>query len=211
MPIQRIGVLGGTFDPVHFGHLRFAIELRDAIAIEGWDSRVHLVPCHIPPHRDQPLATAQQRLEMLRLAIGERPGFQLDQREIQSGAPSFSVDTLQSLRDEFPDAQLILAVGMDVFEGFCRWHRWRDILELASLVVSTRPGAQPNAVNALMPQRQISLEELRVPGQIATLEMTPIDISSSCIRQLIASGSSLDYLLPESVADYIYRNKLYRD
>ncbi len=211
MPIQRIGVLGGTFDPVHFGHLRFAIEFRDAIAMAGGDSRVHLVPCHIPPHRDQPLATAQQRLEMLRLAIGERPGFQLDQREIQSDAPSFSVDTLQSLRDEFPDVQLILAVGMDVFEGFCRWHRWRDILELASLVVSTRPGVQPNSVNLVMPHRQVALEQLRAPGQIAILEMTPIDISSSRIRQLVASGRSLDYLLPQCVADYLLKNNLYRD
>jgi len=208
MPDRRIGVLGGPFDPVHFGHLRFAIEFRDAIA--GADSRVHLVPCHIPPHRGEPLATPRQRLEMLRLAIGDRPGFHIDQRELQSGEPSFTVDTLESMRGEFPGAQLILAVGMDVFEDFCRWHRWRDILELASLLVSTRPGARADSVDGWPRQRQVALDELREPGQIATLNMTPIDISSSRIRQLIASGSSPDYLLPECVADYILANKLYR-
>ncbi len=208
MPVQRIGVLGGTFDPVHYGHLRFAMEFRDAIALAGADARVHLVPCHIPPHRDEPLATPLQRLEMLRLAIGDRPGFQIDQRELRSGEPSFTFDTLASIRGEFPAAQLILAVGMDVFEDFRRWHRWRDILELASLLVSTRPGARANSVDGW--PRQVALDELREPGQIATLNMTPIDISSSHIRQLIASDTSPDYLLPETVAGYISANKLYR-
>lgn len=203
-------MLGGTFDPVHIGHLRFAIEFRDAIAGSEGDNRVHLIPCHIPPHRDPPLASAQQRLEMLRLAIGERPGLHIDRRELQSDAVSYSIDTLLSLAREYPGVQLILALGTDAFEGFCRWHRWRDIFELASLLVCIRPGSRSAPFSAAMQQRRVGLDELRAPGQIATLDMTPVDISSSQIRRLISSGDSIDDLLPAGVSDYIYTHNLYR-
>ncbi len=216
MPLQRIGVLGGTFDPVHFGHLRFAVEFRDRLFADGGDSCIHLIPCHIPPHRDQPIATAQQRLEMLRQAIGGRPGFRVDSRELDSQRPSFSIDTLLSLRNEFPAAQLILAIGMDAFAGFRRWHRWQDILQVACLLVSTRPGVHGTLENSVIRenewarQRLVAPEQLHKAGQIAVLEMTPLAISSSAIRSVIAANGSVDFLLPACVAAYITAHNLYR-
>lgn len=212
MPVRRIGILGGTFDPVHFGHLRFAIEFRDALALDGADSRVHLIPCHIPPHRGAPGASPVQRLDMLRLALEGRSGLQVDTREMESDGPSYTVDTLLSLRNAFPDAQLVLAIGLDAFAGFCTWHRWREILDIASIVVASRPGAviEDEAVCGLLTAREVGIRALDRPGQIARLEMTPLSISSSRVRELIAARGALDFLLPDAVIDYIGEQALYQ-
>ena len=212
MQRQRIGILGGTFDPVHYGHLRFAVEFRNAISKACSDCQLRLIPCHIPPHRDTPQATAQQRLEMLRLAVAERPGLQIDTREMLSDKRSYSFDTLSSLREEFPSAHLVLAVGVDAFAGFCRWHRWQAILDIASIVVASRPGSTIDDEDAshLFAERRVPLETLCEPGQIAQLDLTPMAISSSMIRELIATGQALDFLLPDAVANYIEQHQLYR-
>ena len=131
-----ICILGGTFDPVHFGHLRPALEVQEALEIP----RVHLVPCRLPPHRDLPQASPQQRLELLQLAVAKEPALAIDTRELDRSGPSYMVDTLASLRAERGQQPLCLALGMDALLGLESWYHWRDIAELCHLVVMQRPG-----------------------------------------------------------------------
>ncbi|MEM7292803.1 MAG: nicotinate-nucleotide adenylyltransferase, partial [Pseudomonadota bacterium] len=165
----RIAVLGGTFDPVHLGHLQFAKSLRDGLSTDEIACQVRMIPCHIPPHRGTPVATAAQRQEMLELALVDVGGVVLDDRELRLDRTSYSVDTLADLRTEFPDAALCLAVGMDAYAGFESWHRWRDILELASLVVATRPGFDLDLDESSLCERHVQLGEISGPGDIAFL------------------------------------------
>jgi nicotinate-nucleotide adenylyltransferase len=131
-----IGIMGGTFDPIHFGHLRPALEVCERLSL----SQVRFIPCRVPPHRPQPMASAEDRLKMVEMAVENTPQFFLDDRELRRGdGASYSVDTLKSLLKEY-DESLILMLGADAFLGFNRWKNWREILKMANIVVSCRPG-----------------------------------------------------------------------
>jgi nicotinate-nucleotide adenylyltransferase len=209
-----IGILGGTFDPVHYGHLRCALEVQQDCGLE----QVRFMPCGQPPHRRPPAADAARRLAMLEAATCDHPGFRVDTRELRRDGPSYTVDTLLSLREELPDAPLCLLLGMDAFLGLPSWSRWERLIELAHLIVMCRPGADPALAAAplrelLQARRVESPRELRQQpaGAILLQPVTQLDISASRIRDLIARGRSVRYLLPDRVLDHIRRERLYLD
>lgn len=207
---QRIGLFGGTFDPVHFGHLRPAIELAEVFALD----QLHLLPNHRPVHRDKPTATTQQRVAMLELATESQPKLVVDTREAMRDKPSYTFDTLTEFRAEFPQASLIFFMGLDAYAEFDTWHRWQDILELANLVVIDRPDAQLSdwSANLLKVQREKYGERVVDSpfGAIERRKVTQLAISATEIRHCIATGKSIDFLLPECVKQYIVTHKLYQ-
>ena len=199
--MRAIAVLGGTFDPVHIGHLRVAWE-----AAEALDADVRLMPAQVPPHRPPPVASAQQRVRMLQLALAGQDRLTLDTRELARPGPSYTFDTLQSLRKEFGNARaLILLLGADAFAGLSSWHRWRELFELAHVVVLTRPGhvaAWPaELAAAAVPRRVESAQQLSAApaGRVLELAVTPLEISASHVRALLAAGREPRWLLPEAV------------
>jgi len=195
--LHRIGVLGGTFDPVHFGHLRPALEISEALELDV----MKLIPNHRPVHRGEPQATTEQRLAMLGLAV-EGTTLQVDDREARRDEPSFTVDTLQAIHDENPDSSLIFCMGEDAFSGFDTWHRWERILELAKVVVMQRPDTQlSNWALQLIEQR---------PDVIERQVVTQLSISATDIRRRVFHGLSIRYLVPEPVKEYITHNSLYQ-
>lgn len=210
--IRRIGLLGGTFDPVHYGHLRSALEVRDCLGLD----ELRLIPSARPPHRDQPGASAEQRLAMVRLAVGERSGLLVDDRELQRAKPSYTVETLESLRDELGNTvTLFMIVGWDAFCGLPGWHRWEELLQLANLVVLQRPEQDqdvPEVLKDLLAARSISdpRQANARHGQILCLSQTPLAISATHIRTLVAGGQSPRFLLPDAVLDYIETHGLYQ-
>ena len=208
-----IGVLGGTFDPVHFGHLRAAVELREALGLD----EVRLLPCGSPPHREPPVASGADRLAMLEAAVAGEPGLAVDTRELERAGPSYMVDTLASLRTELgPARPLCLLLGTDAFAGLDRWHDWRRIPELAHLVVAQRPGAELPAagpVAELLRERRVSeVQALRCAGagKVYIVHVTRLEISASDIRRRLAAGRSVRYLLPDAVLERIRARGLYR-
>jgi nicotinate-nucleotide adenylyltransferase len=200
-----IGILGGTFDPVHFGHLRTGAELLDWLGLE----ELRFVPCRIPPHGKAPVATAAQRAAMLRAATAGVPGFVVDERELARAGPSYTVDTLESLRGELRDQALCLIIGMDSFVALPTWHRWRELPALAHLIVAHRPKAQPPAGEPLREllddRRTVDPADLVAApaGRILLHEVTQLDISSRAIREMVAAGRSPRFLLPGQVLDMI--------
>ncbi len=212
-----IGIFGGTFDPVHIGHLRPALELFEILQLD----ELRLIPAGIPPHRRAPRASCAQRLFMLRKAIAGQPGFVLDEREIERTGPSYMVDTLGELRAELGEQRsLCLLLGMDAFLGLSSWHRWEEIPRLAHLVISHRPGWLPEhlddhggplaelADSCLVADPR---ELTRKPaGLIFMQPVTQLDISSTRIRALIRGGRNPRYLLPDEVWIYIQEQQLYR-
>ncbi len=209
--VRAIGIFGGTFDPVHFGHLRAAVEAREKLGLDDF----RLLPAGEPPHRGKTSASAVQRLDMLRLAIAGCPGLQVDDREIRRAGSSFMVDTLEDLRRESPASPLLLLIGQDAANGLDRWHRWPALFDLAHLVVMRRPDAHFRCTGDLrrqIEQRRVSERKrlLRSPaGCVLALEVTQLDISSTAIRALLTGGRSADFLLPAAVLDYIRSHRLY--
>lgn len=210
---RSVGVFGGTFDPVHVAHLRMALEMREQLQLD----EVRLVPSHKPPHRDAPQAAAQHRLAMLQLAVADCEGLIVDDRELRRDAPSYMVDTLQSLRDEIGgDSAIVLGMGADAFAGLAGWHRWQQLFELASIAVFDRPGAE--AVTDAGLQRQIDQRRTDVVsmlrstpcGRIVFLEANALDVSATSLRAIIAAGRSPRFLISDSVAEYIRLHGLYR-
>jgi len=208
-----IGIFGGTFDPVHFGHLRPLLEVQQALGL----NEVRLIPCFIPPHRETPGASAEQRLAMLELAVVNTPGFVVDQRELQRGGPSYMVDTLQSLRDELGSRKsLCLILGLDAFVALDRWHQWQRLTELAHIVVMQRPGGllpKTGAVAELLEQRQVlDVVELQQQpaGRVYFQSVTQLDISATAIREQLAHGQDVRFLMPDSVRHYIETHGLYK-
>jgi nicotinate-nucleotide adenylyltransferase len=197
-----IGILGGTFDPVHFGHLRPALEIRQALAL----NHVRFIPNRLPPHRETPWLNSEQRLALLRTAIDAEPGFVLDQRELQREGKSYMVDTLESLRSEFRDHSLCLIIGMDAFLGLGNWRQWQRIPELCHLIVTCRPGfiwpdAHSQLLQDLPAELAASASELaaQASGRILLQSVTQLDISSSYIRAELAQGRSARFLMPDDV------------
>lgn len=203
-----IGIFGGTFDPIHYGHLRPAEEARDQLAL----TEVRFVPAGQPPLRSQPVASAAQRLAMVELAIRGIDRFRIDARELQRAGPSYTVTTLESLRRELPTTPLCLLIGMDQFVGFEHWHRWPEIPDLAHLVVLRRPGA---VLDVLPPWAQSratdQVDDLRraPAGRLAFLPVHPQDISATRIRAALSRGESVAGQLPDAVLAYIHSNHLY--
>lgn len=206
-----IGILGGTFDPVHVGHLRCALEVKTALRLE----QVRLLPARVPVHRAAPQASALQRLELLRLAIEDEPGLSLDSREIERDSPSYMIDTLESLRAELgPDQPLALILGMDAYAGLPSWHRWRELLQRAHLVVVERPGHHPplpTELQRLQRQHSSNQRQLQTPaGLIFRLKLPLLEISSTRVRQLLAQGDSARYLVPDNAYRLLQRYSWYQ-
>lgn len=210
--MRALGILGGTFDPVHCGHLRLAIEMREHLGL----ARVHLIPVGVPPHRHAPHAPPPVRLGMLEAAVRGSPELTVDDRELRREGPSYTVDTLISLREDYPDHTLCLLLGMDAFAGLASWHRWRELLELAHIGVAQRPGSRAPLEGEparLLKERRApagGLQEARA-GSIFVFEVPALDISASRIRQLLAAGRSVRYLVPEATLDIILEDRIYID
>ena len=214
---EPLGIFGGTFDPVHFGHLRLAEESIGHLGLGG----VRWIPAGQPPHRGTPQVTARQRLEMVLRSTAENARFSVDASEVESAAPSYTVHTLERLRGELGAEQsLVLLVGADAFAGLTSWHRWRDLFSLAHIAVSHRPGF-PVEIGSLPHELTTEFADRRLQdagglknaaaGGIATFAMTQLAISATQIRKLLANGLSARYLLPDGVLDYIQTHSLYRN
>ncbi|HET8942821.1 MAG TPA: nicotinate-nucleotide adenylyltransferase [Rudaea sp.] len=199
--MNPIAILGGTFDPVHIGHLRVAWE-----AAEGLGAQVRLMPAHVPPHRPPPQASAEQRVRMLELSLIGQDRLILDTRELRRDGPSYSVDTLRELRSEVGSAQsLTLLLGADAFVGLPSWHRWRELFDLAHLVVLTRPGHEAQApaelVAEIAPRRVHDAQALQCTpaGHVFDLRVSALEISSSMIRERLARGHEPRWLLADAL------------
>jgi nicotinate-nucleotide adenylyltransferase len=213
---KPLGLFGGTFDPVHVGHLRLAEESISHLGLSG----VRWIPAGQPPHRGQPQVTAQQRLDMVLRATANNPMFSVDAGEVAASAPSYTVHTLHRLRRERGENQsLVLLVGADAFAGLPTWHCWQEIFALAHVAVSHRPGfpveknSLPQALAKEFGERRLaSPAELQnaSAGGIVTFAMTQLAISATQIRLLLSNGKSARYLLPDSVLDYITDHQLYK-
>ena len=209
---QRIGLLGGTFDPIHIGHLRAALEVAEQFALD----ELRLIPSARPPHRGAPQVGAQARLDMVRLAVDGVAPLRVDDRELWRDKPSWTIDTLESLRAELGgEVQLLLLVGWDAFCGLPTWHRWQELLDHCHIVVLQRPDADseaPEALRDLLAARSASdPQALRGPaGQIAFVWQMPLAISATGIRERLAAGRSIRFLVPDAVLAYIHTHGLYR-
>lgn len=209
---KSIGILGGTFDPVHNGHVQLAQKVREHFHFD----EVRLLPCNIPAHKPQPIASAQQRADMVKLAIQDHPSLMIDEREIRRPGPSYMVDTLRSLRDEVgTDYAISLLLGMDAFLSLPTWHRWQEVITMSHLVVMERVmwGKPVMGVLADLTQRhgttQVNDLSSTPAGRISFYNEQVINISASEIRNKIRERESVHYLLPEPVWDYIRTHGLY--
>jgi len=195
-----LALLGGTFDPIHLGHLRVAWE-----AAEALDAEVRLMPANVPPHRPAPAASAAERVRLIEAALAGQSRLTLDARELARPGRSYTVDTLLELRAEQASRPLLLLLGADAFAGLPTWHRWRELFDLAHLVVLTRPGhtpATPPELSAEVAARRASdPSELRTApaGRVLHLPVTPLEISASAVRALLAAGREPRWLLPDAL------------
>jgi nicotinate-nucleotide adenylyltransferase len=204
-----IGIFGGTFDPVHNGHLRIALDALELLDLD----QVRLIPLAQAVHREQPATPAALRLEMLLAATAGRPQLVVDERELARSGPSYTIDTLRSLRREFPARTLCLLLGADAFDGFAAWREPEGILELANLAILERPGGQgpaDPAARAILERHRVARLEPHRSGQIVECPVTQLDIASSDIRTRLAAGRSVDFLLPDAVLAVIAAHRLYQ-
>jgi nicotinate-nucleotide adenylyltransferase len=209
--MNPMGIFGGTFDPIHYGHLRTAFELQQALRL----AEVRFLPAGNPPHREQPLADAALRLRLVEAATEGHPGFVVDDREVRKEGPSYSVETLGELRREYPDRSFCLIVGMDAFLSLPKWYQWRELLQLAHIIVAHRPGWRAPAMGPLGELlvdrgtgRIGDLHEARA-GHIYIHAVTQLEISSTEVRNLIASGRDPRFLMPDSVRKIILDTACY--
>jgi nicotinate-nucleotide adenylyltransferase len=208
---KTLGIFGGTFDPVHLGHLRLALELKQQLNLD----EMRLLPCYLPPHRATPSVSAAQRVEMLRIALRDCTELQLDERELARAKPSYTYDTLCELRAEVgKEVSLCLCMGMDSFTTLDTWHRWQELIQLAHLVVVARPGWELPAtgvVAELLNRHGAAEQQLLQSAAGAVVMVAPrlMPISATEIRQLIKEGKSPQFLLPDNVWHYIREQHLY--
>lgn len=217
MATAPVGILGGTFDPIHLGHLRLAEEVAQTLRL----SEVRFVPSGTPPHRAAPRTPTAHRLAMVRLAASGNALFKVDEREVRRAGPAYTFDTLTEIRAEAgADLPLVLLVGADAFLDFAAWHRWHEVFGLAHIAVAHRPGFPVERWREAMPQplaREYAARLMRQPlavhlapaGGIVVIPFTALDISATAIRELVRTGGSPRYLLPDPVLDYIRTEALY--
>ncbi len=217
MSTAPIGILGGTFDPIHYGHLRLAQEVGAAIKLD----HVRFIPSGTPPHRTAPAAAVEHRLAMTRLALEGNALFSVDDRETRRSGPGYMTVTLTDLRRELgPTQSIALLLGADAFLELATWYHWQELFTLAHIVVAHRPGFPVDTWQTRMPQplareyagrlmHQPLAVHLAPAGGIAVIPFTALDISATRIREMVAAGASPRYLLPDSVLDYIQSHTLY--
>jgi nicotinate-nucleotide adenylyltransferase len=209
--MRPIGVFGGTFDPIHYGHLRSAFEILQALRFD----EVRFIPCGDPPHRGNTIADAGLRFRMVSAAIAGQDGFVSDDRELRREGLSYSIDTLSSLREEFPDRSLGLIVGMDAFLGLPKWHRWDEILNVAHIIVAHRPGWKApdrGPLGSLIAEHgthQVDDLHQATCGRIHIHAVTQLEIASTEIRELVAAGRDPRFLMPDAVRDVIKETGIY--
>lgn len=195
---MRLAIFGGTFDPVHYGHLRLAEEAREAASLK----RVLFMPAFVSPFRTaEPLCAADFRVQMLRLAVQNNPHFEVSEMEIERGGVSYTIDTLRAVRQQYPEAELFLILGADALQGFMSWREPYAIAQECRLLVGVRPNYD----------LQNALEQLPEPirQRVQPVRMTPLGISASDIRQRVRTGHSIRYLTPQNVIEYIQLHRLY--
>ena len=209
---QAIGFLGGTFDPIHFGHLRPALEISEALALK----QLFLMPNHIAPHKSASHCSAKQRSEMVKLAIAKQPRMAIDTRELNRHKASYTIETLKELKALYPATPICFIMGMDSLVSFDSWFKWQEILNYCHLIISQRPQWHPHfnsTVQALVERCKTTdkqdLHNLQY-GKIYFQDTSQLDISSTEIRRLLHNGSSIDYLVPEAISDYIKKYQLYK-
>ena len=207
-----IGLFGGTFDPVHIGHLRTALELKNALHL----AEMRLIPSARPPHRTQPETSVEHRLAMLKLGVDSEPGLVADDRELLRKGPSYTLDTLAEIRAEVgPDITLCLCIGMDSLINLNQWHRWRELTNYAHIVTAARPGwhlpKEGEVLTFARNHRAHEAAELQAmpAGKLLIVEMTMLPISATGIRQALQRGESIRYLVPDGIINYINQNQLY--
>jgi nicotinate-nucleotide adenylyltransferase len=210
--MQLVGLLGGTFNPIHHGHLRLAQELADGLQL----SEVRFIPSANPPHKTKPTVSAQQRAEMVKLAIEDNALFKLDTRELERSGASYTIDTLSALYKELNDTALCLMMGSDAFLKFDTWHRWQELTDYCHIVLVQRPnhqqvGLNQNLQNLMQDHYTENITELsKTRAGLITMQQIPaLDISSSQIREMVSQHRNPMYLCPKSVIDYIQHNGLY--
>lgn len=217
--IRKLGILGGTFNPIHYGHLAAAEEVRDRLKLD----RILFIPASLPPHKfEQDVPSAYHRMEMVRLATSGNPHFEPSDIEIKRGGTSYTIDTIESLRLSYPGAELFFITGLDTFLEIKTWHAWEKLLRICSFVVLSRPGYSftdllkidfmKSAGREMIDLDQGMLKHAKIrPGAFTLyLEMIPLyDISSTDIRRRVKEGGNIKYLLPDSVEVYIIEKGLY--
>jgi nicotinate-nucleotide adenylyltransferase len=209
--MRPVGLFGGTFDPIHFGHLRAAFELTELLDLQ----RVLFIPAADPPHRGRPLADAPARLAMVLAAVEDEESFAVDDRELRRPGPSYTVLTLEELRREYGDTPLVLMLGMDAFLGLPTWHRWTELLDLAHVAVAHRPGAAVPSSGELgrligrCRARDRSEIAAAPSGRIFVHPGTQLDISSTDLREALLAGRDPRYLMPEAVRRMIIATGIY--
>ena len=208
---KRIAILGGTFDPIHLGHIESASHTSNWLGID----RVILLPAHIPPHKNQPTTPSSVRADMVDLVCQDYPMFRCDKRELMRNKPSYTVETLQEFKQEFPHSQLYFFIGMDSLLSFTQWVQWQKILTLCHLVVTTRPGyqlsnAQVDTLQLLEQYKGNKDDALRLPfGKIVIAPEVAFDISSTEIRHQLSNQVDTSYALTSKVSQYIKKHKIY--
>lgn len=211
--MRPIGIFGGTFDPIHYGHLRTALELKQLLAL----GTVHFVPCANPPHRAAPMTEGALRLRMVEAAIRDEPDFVADDRELARAGPSYTIDTLTSFRAEFAQRSLCLLLGMDAFLGLPKWHRWQELLRYAHVVVAHRPGWEVpmgGELGALIAERRARGAEALAAepaGLVHVQPVTQLEISSTDLRDSLRAGRDPKFLVPDSVRDIILDTECYAE
>lgn len=211
-----VGILGGTFNPIHFGHLRMAQELAESLSL----NEVRFIPSANPPHKPMPQVSAAHRAAMVQLAIADNPLFKLDNCELLRTGASYTIDTLQSLRDELgAQASITLFMGTDAFTKLNTWHRWQDLLSLCHIGLVARPSVPnqpktglPKVLESYLQQHYTELADDLAAHPCGSIHMQPItalDISSTAIREALQNKQSARYLLPDAVLSYIKEHQLY--
>ena len=199
-----IGVFGGTFDPVHYGHIKPALSVKQALNL----TQLRFIPNRLPPHRESPWLSVEQRLMLLKTALNDYPDVIIDERELNRDGPSYMVDTLSSLKKDFPDEGLCLIIGMDAFFGITSWFNWQSLFELCHLVVTTRPGFDQNEIEGQMDSKDYQFLAKRMTteantltaqesGKILLQSVPQLDISSTQIRDNLLDDEQISQWMPE--------------